>query len=163
MGSKSEGTSLEAESGSVGNACGAGALPDAVLSFLLFPAERPEFFDAVVLDSKDRVREIQVKKRDAASSWIWGAFKMPGVVFEALQRLWRARDCRDEYFGTLVNAYLANGGEAVGVKAGQAYVDVGTLHGYRAAVSLLARGKDDAEMYGGSLSSRATIPRRSPR
>ena len=99
-----------------------------------------------------------MKQRNAASNWIWGAFKMPGLVFEALQRLWRARDCCDEYFGTLVNAYLAGGGKAVGVKAGKAYVDVGTLHGYRAAVSLLARGKDDAEMYGGSLSSRATIP-----
>jgi dTDP-glucose pyrophosphorylase len=114
------------------------ALPEAILSFLLFPVERPEYFDAVVLDADDRVREIQVKQRDAASNWIWGAFKMPGLVFERLQHLWRARDCRDEYFGTLVNAYLAGGGQAVGVKAGEAYVDVGTLHGYRAAVSLLA-------------------------
>ena len=41
--------------------------------------------------------------------------------------------CRDEYFGTLVNAYLAQGGRAIGVKAGSAYVDVGTVDGYRAA------------------------------
>jgi hypothetical protein len=65
---------------------------------------------------------------------------MPGDVFEALRRLWRQRQCQDEYFGTLVNAYLAEGGEAVGVKAGQSYVDVGTLHGYRSAVGLLASG-----------------------
>jgi hypothetical protein len=32
-------------------------LPDDVLSFLLFPVERPELFDAVVLDDDDRVRE----------------------------------------------------------------------------------------------------------
>jgi glucose-1-phosphate thymidylyltransferase len=116
------------------------ALPDGMLSFLLFPVERPEYFDAVVLETNDRVREIQVKQRDAASNWIWGAFKMPGATFGALQQLWRARNCGDEYFGTLVNAYLAAGGEAVGVKAGEAYVDVGTLHGYRAAVSLLSEG-----------------------
>jgi glucose-1-phosphate thymidylyltransferase len=113
-------------------------LPDDILSFLLFPVERPEFFDAVVLDGADRVREIQVKRKDAASRWIWGAFKMPGHVLHGLQRLWQQRRCQDEYIGTLVNAYLAAGGEAVGVRAGQAYVDVGTLHGYRAAISLLS-------------------------
>jgi glucose-1-phosphate thymidylyltransferase len=129
---------------------GLAALPNDVLSFLLFPVERPEFFDAVVLDGSDRVQEIQVKQLDAASNWIWGAFKMPGQVFEALQLLWRQRECRDEYFGTLVNAYLSGGGEAVGVKAGQSYVDVGTLHGYRSAVGLLARGQD------GSMPSDAT-------
>jgi dTDP-glucose pyrophosphorylase len=112
-------------------------LPDDRLSFLLFPVERPEFFDAVVLGEDGRVREIQVKQPEAASRWIWGAFKMPGRVLDALNRLWRERNCRDEYIGTLVNAYLAAGGEAVGIKAGEAYVDVGTLHGYRAAISLL--------------------------
>jgi glucose-1-phosphate thymidylyltransferase len=116
-------------------------LPDDVLSFLLFPVERPEFFDAVVLDG-EHVREIQVKQRNAASNWIWGAFKMPGHVFEALRLLWLARERQDEYFGTLVNAYLAQGGDAVGVKAGDAYVDVGTLHGYRAAMSLLGDIRD---------------------
>ena len=40
--------------------------------------------------------------------------------------------------GTLVNAWLAQGGRAVGVKAGRSYVDVGTLNGYRAAIGLLA-------------------------
>jgi glucose-1-phosphate thymidylyltransferase len=115
---------------------GLAALPDDVLSFLLFPVERPEFFDAVVLDG-DWVREIQVKRPNAASNWIWGAFKMPGHVFEDLRRLWLGRAKTDEYFGTLVNAYLAQGGKATAVKAGQAYVDVGTLHGYRAAMSLL--------------------------
>lgn len=129
---------------------GLAALPNDVLSFLLFPVERPEFFDAVVLDGSDRVQEIQVKQLDAASNWIWGAFKMPGQVYEALQLLWRQRECRDEYFGTLVNAYLSGGGEAIGVKAGQSYVDVGTLHGYRSAVGLLARGQD------GSMPSDAT-------
>jgi glucose-1-phosphate thymidylyltransferase len=121
------------------------ALPDDVLSFLLFPVERPEHFDAVVLDSADRVREIQVKQQGAASNWIWGAFKMPGRVLADLQRLWVARNREDEYVGTLVNAYLGQGGTAVGIKAGHAYVDVGTLHGYRAAISLLAEAAGDAQ------------------
>jgi hypothetical protein len=47
------------------------------------------------------------------------------------------RERRDEYIGTLVNAYLAQGGEAVAVGAGTDYVDVGTLGGYRQAMRLL--------------------------
>jgi glucose-1-phosphate thymidylyltransferase len=116
-------------------------LPNDILSFLLFPVERPEFFDAVILGENDQVREIQVKQPGAASKWIWGAFKMPGNVFADLRRLWLARDRQDEYFGTLVNAYLAAGGKAIGVKTGEAYVDVGTLHGYRAAMRLLAEAR----------------------
>ena len=41
--------------------------------------------------------------------------------------------------GTLVNAYIEAGGVAIGVKTGRAYVDVGTLHGYRSATRLLDR------------------------
>ncbi len=114
------------------------ALPDDVLSFLLFPVERPEFFDAVVLDGAGRVLEVEVKRPNPSSRWIWGAFKIPGRVFPALRRLWIARGRADEYFGTLINAYLADGGTALGVRAGAAYVDVGTLNGYRAAMALLA-------------------------
>lgn len=121
---------------------GLSALPDGALSFLLFPVERPELFDAVVTDDRDRVREIQVKQIGAESNWIWGAFKMPGHVFHELHDLWHARNERDEYFGTLVNEWLAQGGEAYGVRAGESYVDVGTLHGYREAIRLLS-GNDD--------------------
>jgi dTDP-glucose pyrophosphorylase len=117
---------------------GLSELPDDVLSFLLFHVEHPEFFDAVVTDEAARVREIQVKRSNASSSWVWGAFKMPGRVLHALHRLWLERDKRDEYLGTLVNAYLADGGSAVAVRAGEAYVDVGTLHGYREAIKLLS-------------------------
>ncbi|UEM07942.1 nucleotidyltransferase family protein (plasmid) [Skermanella rosea] len=113
------------------------ALPDDRLSFLLFPVERPEFFDAVITDGKDRVLEIQVKRPNAESPWIWGAFKMPGTVLRDLHALWCARGRSDEYIGTLVNAWLAQGGEAVGVRAGRSYVDVGTIHGYREAIGLL--------------------------
>ncbi len=41
------------------------------------------------------------------------------------------------YLGTLVNAWLAGGGEARAVRAGRAYVDVGTLNGWREALALL--------------------------
>src|ERR1700712_2647934 len=47
-------------------------LPSDVLSFLLFPVEHPEFFDAVVTDPNGRVLEIAVKQPGAASNWIWG-------------------------------------------------------------------------------------------
>jgi len=119
------------------------ALPDDRLAFLLFPVERPEFFDAVVTDTEARVREIQVKRRDAASDWVWGAFRMPGRVLHDLQALWLRRARQDEYVGTLVNAYLAEGGEAAGIRAGTAYVDVGTFDGYRAAMELLGRASPD--------------------
>jgi glucose-1-phosphate thymidylyltransferase len=112
-------------------------LPDDGLAFLLFPSERPEFFDAVVTDERGAVQEIQVKQKQARSAWIWGAFKMPGHVFHALHALWQRPERRDEYFGTLVNAWLAEGGTACGVRAGSGYVDVGTLHGYREALRLL--------------------------
>src|SRR5256714_3757073 len=112
-------------------------LPDDELSFLLFPVEQPQLFDAVVLDG-DRVCEIQVKQQRPDSNWIWGAFKMPGTTFRDLRWLWEERGREDEYFGTLVNAYLESGGTARGICAGEAYVDVGTLHGYRTAMSYLA-------------------------
>ncbi len=113
------------------------ALPDDALSFLLFPVTHPELFDAVVADDDARVSEIQVKQKDAASNWVWGAFKVPGAVLRELHALWVERDGRDEYVGTLVNAWLAHGGRALGVRAGRAYVDVGTLNGYREAIRLL--------------------------
>ncbi|WP_375457569.1 nucleotidyltransferase family protein [uncultured Enterovirga sp.] len=123
-------------------------LPDDQLSFLLFPVDDPAHFDAVVQDEDGSVLEIQVKSPDARSNWIWGAFKMPGFVLHELRALWRERLCADEYIGTLVNAYLAAGGRAVGVKAGQAYVDVGTLGGYRSAVTLLGEAGEDGHALG---------------
>ncbi len=115
------------------------ALDDDRLSFLLFPVQQPELFDAVETDDMGRVLEIQVKRPGATSNWIWGAFKMPGTVFHCLHELWCRRERSDEYFGTLVNAYLESGGAAWGVRAGTSYVDIGTLHGYREAIQLLSR------------------------
>jgi dTDP-glucose pyrophosphorylase len=113
-------------------------VPADTLSFLLFPVERPELFDAVLTDEVGRVQEIQVKSAEARSRWVWGAFRAPVRVMQALHTLWRQRGLQDEYIGTLVNAWLAAGGEAVGVRAGASYVDVGTLHGYREAMHLLS-------------------------
>ena len=112
-------------------------LPDDRFSFLLFPVERPELFDAVDLDAVGRVREIQVKSVSACTHWIWGAFKMPGATLHALHALWLERERQDEFIGTLVNAWLAQGGEAWGVRGGESYVDVGTINGYREAMRLL--------------------------
>jgi dTDP-glucose pyrophosphorylase len=118
------------------------ALPNDCLSFLLFPVEHPEFFDAVRTAEDGRVLEIQVKEKNAGSNWIWGAFKMPGNLLHELQQLWSARDGVDEYIGTLVNSWLAGGGYAVGIPSGESYVDVGTLHGYREAIQLLSRAAE---------------------
>jgi glucose-1-phosphate thymidylyltransferase len=115
-------------------------LPDDELSFLLFPVDHPELFDAVVLDG-ERVVEIQVKRADARSRWVWGAFKMTGAILRELHQLWRARGEVDEYVGTLVNAWLAAGGGARGICAGSSYVDVGTVRGYREAIALLGEGR----------------------
>jgi glucose-1-phosphate thymidylyltransferase len=112
-------------------------LPDDQLSFLLFPVTQPQYFDAVVTDEAGAVSEIQVKCDGAKSNWIWGAFKMPGHMFHQLHAFWRRRLPPDEYVGTLINAWLLEGGRAVGIKAGSSYVDVGTLDGYRSAMQLL--------------------------
>ncbi|HQT77465.1 MAG: nucleotidyltransferase [Rhodospirillales bacterium 20-64-7] len=115
-------------------------LPDHTLSFLLFEVDRPDLFDAVVMDAAERIEEIQVKSPDARSRWVWGAFRMPGQVLHALHALWLRRNRQDEYIGTLVNAWIAAGGAAYGVRAGAQYVDVGTLGGYRQAIHLLESG-----------------------
>ncbi|MBV9081854.1 MAG: nucleotidyltransferase family protein [Acidobacteriaceae bacterium] len=110
-------------------------LPDGMLSLLLFPVEHPERFDAVVTNNTDTVLEVQVKRPDASTRWVWGAIKMPGYVLQQLYELWLERN--DEYLGTLFNEFIARGGRAYGIRAGEAYVDVGTLNGYREALRLL--------------------------
>lgn len=119
-------------------------LPDDVLSFLLFEVDHPALFDAVVTGDAGRVQEIQVKSPEARSNWIWGAFRMPGHVLHSLHALWLRRGRQDEYVGTLVNAWIAAGGDALGVRAGEHYVDVGTLGGYRQAIRLLETGSSKA-------------------
>ncbi len=121
---------------------GLSLLPDRDISFLLFPVSQPQYFDAVVTGEDDRVLDVQVKQENPATHWIWGAFKMPGEAFFELYELWNLREQRDEYFGTLVNAYIARGGVARGVRGGTDYVDVGTLSGYRNAIRTLEKHQE---------------------
>jgi tRNA (mo5U34)-methyltransferase len=104
---------------------------------LLFPVSNPSAFDAVITDDAGDVTAVQVKQPHPDSAWIWGALKLPGGVFHELHALWSEPERQDEYLGTLINAYLARGGRARGVALGEAYVDVGTLNGYREALRLL--------------------------
>ncbi|KAA6457002.1 nucleotidyltransferase family protein [Acidobacteria bacterium AB60] len=124
-------------------------LPDDELSFLLFPVEHPELFDAVETDEDGRVRRVHVKAPSAPTRWIWGAIKMPGSVFHALHALWSRSDRGDEFFGTLVNAWIDEGGRAKGIRAGTSYIDTGTLSGYRAAMGMLGTRE---EQFGSSMS-----------
>lgn len=114
-------------------------LPAGILSFLLFPVCHPELFDAVLADASGNVLAIQVKQRGASTRWIWGAFRLTGQIYHRLHSLWRERDSRDQYVGTLINEYLSRGGRAIGVRAGELYVDVGTIDGYREALHALDR------------------------
>ena len=114
------------------------ALPHDRLAFLLFPAANPQVFDVVVHDAAGRVETIQVKPEAPRSNWIWGAFRAPGAVYHQLHDLWLRRGRQDVYVGDLVNAWIVEGGEAVGVRAGESYVDVGTYDGYREAIRLLS-------------------------
>jgi glucose-1-phosphate thymidylyltransferase len=122
---------------------GLSRLPGDTLSFLLFEVERPELFDAVETGGDGWVREVRVKAEDPGTRWVWGAMRMPARVLRELHDLWIEREQRDEYLGTLVNAWLSRGGRARGVPQGEAYVDVGTLNGYREGLRLLAERARD--------------------
>jgi glucose-1-phosphate thymidylyltransferase len=118
---------------------GLAALAGGELGFLLFPVEQPQAFDAVVFDDAHAVRCIEVKASEPKSHWVWGAFALPGRIMREMHALWCEPGRGDEYWGTLVNAYLERGGRARAWPIGTSYVDVGTLHGYREAVRLLER------------------------
>jgi glucose-1-phosphate thymidylyltransferase len=113
-------------------------LPSRQFSFLLFPVERPELFDAVITDEQGLVKKIEVKERRPSTHWIWGGLKLPAEELLQLRRLWQERGRADQYLGTLVNCHVENGHSVAGIKRGEIYVDVGTLHGYREASQLLA-------------------------
>jgi glucose-1-phosphate thymidylyltransferase len=121
-------------------------LPLNQFSLLLFPVAHPERFDAVLLEGRTQVKEIQVKSAGARSKWIWGAMKMPGGVFRELNALWHRRGEKDEYLGTLINAWIAEGGRVLGIKAGTSYLDVGSVEGLHAAWRRLGRPQDLAAL-----------------
>jgi glucose-1-phosphate thymidylyltransferase len=119
------------------------SLGDGPLEFLLFPVDHPELFDAVVTTHAGDVLEVQVKRRGAASPWIWGAFRIHATALRELEALWQERHREDVYIGTLVNEWIGRGGRARAVRAGKAYVNVGTLHGYREAIRLLGETRPE--------------------
>jgi dTDP-glucose pyrophosphorylase len=112
-------------------------LGDDGLSFLCFPSHSPERYEAVLAGDDGEVREIRVAREDAGSRWVWGAFKLDGATLSALFDVWCDRGRADENIGDLVNAWLAAGGSARAVKAGEVYVDVDTAADVREAMGLL--------------------------
>ena len=116
-------------------------LPDNLISLLLFPVTSPEHFDAVVLNARNEVEKIEVKQESPTTNWVWGAIKMSGAIYRDLYRLWLERERKDEFLGTLLNAWIANGGRAYGVRKGTGYLDVGTIDGLHLAFSQLMEDK----------------------
>jgi len=99
-------------------------------------------FDAVVCDEQGYVRQIQVKKPDATSNWIWGAVTCRGEAFHRLKLLWESRHRADQYLGDLLNAFIAAGNVVRAKYCGEVYMDVGTLEGYRNAQDYLRAMKE---------------------
>lgn len=107
------------------------------INLVLFPVANPSAFDAVVCDELGFVQEVQVKTKDSRSNWIWGAVAAKGESFHRLKLLWEARHRADEYLGDLLNAFIAAGNTIKGKYAGEVYIDIGTLEGYRNAQDYL--------------------------
>ena len=106
-------------------------------NLVLFPVNDPAPFDAVICDERGLVQEVQVKKADAGSHWIWGAATLSGEAFHRLKLLWESRHRADKYLGGLLNAFIAAGNPVRGEFSGESYMDVGTLEGYRNAQDYL--------------------------
>ena len=124
-------------------------------AFLLFPVERPELFDAVVTGRRRAGCErIWVKSRDAALALDLGCVADAGrASCTSCTGCGAARDRQRRVSGH-AGQRLARPAAArpAGVRAGAAYVDVGTLHGYRAALELLqARRERPAGLRRGQL------------
>lgn len=111
------------------------------VSLLLFPVANPQFFDAVISDENGYVQEVEVKRYDGRSRWVWGAVTTTGSAFHDLKLLWESRHREDEYLGNLLNAYIAAGNVVQSASAGEVYMDVGTLEGYHAALNFLRQQK----------------------
>jgi dTDP-glucose pyrophosphorylase len=112
---------------------------DAGVNLLLFPVDHPQHFDSVITDELGYVRRVDVKKPDFDSYWVWGAVTTSGEAFRGLKLLWESRHRQDEYLGDLLNASIAAGNIVRATVAGEIYMDVGTLEGYRAAQQYLEK------------------------
>ncbi len=107
------------------------------VNLILFPVNNPSVFDAVVCDTQNYVKQVEVKKPNPHSQWIWGAITATGEAFHALKLLWESRHRDDQYLGTLLNASIQAGNSIRAHHHGDAYIDVGTMEGYRAAQTYL--------------------------
>ena len=112
-------------------------LEDSDFNLVLFPVSDPEHFDSVTCDDQGYVREVEVKKTNAHSQWIWGAVTARGESLHHLKLLWEARHRTDQYLGDLLNAFIDAGNTVRGRYCGEVYMDVGTLEGYRTAQDYL--------------------------
>jgi glucose-1-phosphate thymidylyltransferase len=112
---------------------------DAGVNLLLFPVDHPQHFDSVIIDELGYVRRVDVKRADFDSYWVWGAVTTTGSAFRELKLLWESRHRQDEYLGDLLNASIAAGNIVRATSAGEIYMDVGTLEGYRAAQQYLEK------------------------
>jgi dTDP-glucose pyrophosphorylase len=108
------------------------------LSFLCFPSAEPGRFEAVVASDDGEVRSVCADRPGPGVRWVWGAFQLDGATLRALHELWCARGRSDRELGPLVTAWIAAGGMARAVKAGEILVDCGTDAGMREAASLLS-------------------------
>jgi dTDP-glucose pyrophosphorylase len=109
------------------------------VNLILFPVDNPAVFDAVVCDEHSFVRQVQVKVPNPLSQWIWGAITTTGSAYHELKLLWESRHREDEYFGTLLNAYIEAGNTVRAHHVGETYIDVGTMEGYHRAQDFLRR------------------------
>lgn len=110
------------------------------VNLVLFPVDDPTVFDAVNCDNLGYVQEVQVKKKEARSNWVWGAVTARSESFHRLKLLWESRHRADEYLGDLLNAFIAAGNVVRGRYSGEIYMDVGTLEGYHYAQDYLRAG-----------------------
>ena len=107
------------------------------VGLLLFPVTNSSAFDAVISDEHGYVKEVEVKRSNPHSHWVWGAVTSTGEAFQNLKLLWESRHRQDEYLGHLLNAYITAGNIVRATCAGEIYMDVGTLEGYHQALNFL--------------------------
>jgi dTDP-glucose pyrophosphorylase len=112
---------------------------NAGVNLLLFPVNEPQHFDAVITDDHGYVQRVDVKKPRVESHWVWGAVTTTGTAYRDLKLLWESRHREDEYLGDLLNASIAAGNIVRATAAGELYMDIGTLEGYRSALQYLEK------------------------
>ena len=140
--------------------------PDDVLSFAL-PVARPELFDAPCSSIRFWPTSARDRRRQerALDVGIWAPFGAPGSRRCARARApLVAQDRVDLLLGTLVNAYLASGARAVGIRSGRAAPTWGRSTSSREAVRLLhAEAEIEARPSPSGRPSRDRLERAAPR